>query len=413
MNDQWLEKEGKKWVAENIISEEQYRLIVAKYKDNHSQRGIGLIPIFASILIALGILSFIAANWSGITPPFRLILLIAVLCTSYGLGHIFLQKGKEALGHSCIGLGIASFGASLILLGQTYHFVSYDARTFIIWSVPALIYLYFLNGRLLFFLTFAILTGGQIYAQTEFSSYSYVLLILFGLGLGWLALNEKNRLYTRFFAAGFILHLVFLAGTLDENWLWLIVILLGVYSLSEWLDQGLGSSLKFFASAAAFGINLVLYFTLTNTPSDTFDYPEPLWFLLIFILLAAFLIYSRMKKGTLRALLKSGILFIPWFYLSTFTGNLAVGILYLIVAFVFPGLLLSEGYRTEQRYQINWGIILFLLVTFIAYINLAWSFMPKSLFFLIGGILLFALYFFLQKKKKDVLEERGTPHEKK
>ncbi|SDN36921.1 Uncharacterized membrane protein [Fictibacillus solisalsi] len=413
MNDQWLEKEGKKWVAENIISEEQYRLIVAKYKDNHSQRGIGLIPIFASVLIGLGILSFIAANWSGITPPFRLILLIAVLGICYGLGHAFLQKDKEALGQSFIGLGLATFGASLILLGQTYHFVSYDARTFIIWSVPALIYLNFLRGRLLFFLTFAILTGGQIYTLTEFSSYSYVLLILFGLGLGWFVLNEKNRLYIRFFSAGFILNLGFLAGTLDENWLWLIVILLGVYSLSEWLEQGLGSSLKFFASAAAFVINLVLYFTLTNSSSDPFDYPEPLSFLLIFILLAAFLIFSRMKKGTLPALIKSGILFSPWFYLSIFIGNLAVGILYLIVAFVFSGLLLSEGYRTEQRYQINWGIILFLLVTFIAYMNLAWAFMPKSLFFLIGGILLFALYFFLQKKKKDVLAERRTQHEKK
>lgn len=109
-----------------------------------------------------------------------------------------------------------------------------------------------------------------------------MLLILFGLGLGWFALNEKNRLYTRFFAAGFILHLVFLAGTLDENWLWLIVILLGVYSPSEWLEQGLGSSLKFLLLFAAFGINLVLYFTLTNTPSDTFDYPEPLWFTFLF-----------------------------------------------------------------------------------------------------------------------------------
>lgn len=48
-----VRERGKKWVAENIISEEQYRLIVAKYKDNHSQRGIGLIPIFASILIGL------------------------------------------------------------------------------------------------------------------------------------------------------------------------------------------------------------------------------------------------------------------------------------------------------------------------------------------------------------------------
>ncbi|MDN4526972.1 DUF2157 domain-containing protein [Fictibacillus fluitans] len=413
MNDQWLEKEGKKWVEESIISEDQYRLILAKYEDNHSQRGIGLIPIFASILIGLGILSFIAANWGGITPPFRLALLIAVLCICYGLGHTFLQKGKQALGHSFIALGIASFGASLILLGQTYHFVSYDARTFIIWSLPALIYLYFLKGRLLFFLTFAILTGGQIYTLTEFSSYSYLLLILFGLGLGWFALNEKNRLFTRFFAAGFVLHLVFLAGTLNENWLWLVVILLGVYSLSEWLESILRSSLKFFASAAAFGVNLVLYFSLTNAPPETMEYPEPLWFLIVFILLAAFLIYSRMKAGTLSAVLKSGILFIPWFYLATFTGNVAVGILYLIVAFLFSGLLLSEGYRTEQRYQINWGIILFLLVTFIAYINLAWSFMPKSLFFLIGGILLFALYFFLQKKKKDVLEEGGIHHEKK
>jgi uncharacterized membrane protein len=45
------------------------------------------------------------------------------------------------------------------------------------------------------------------------------------------------------------------------------------------------------------------------------------------------------------------------------------------------------------------------------YFNLAWAFMPKSVFFLIGGILLFMLNGFLQRKKKQILKNGGPHHE--
>ncbi|MCK6255848.1 DUF2157 domain-containing protein [Fictibacillus sp. KIGAM418] len=412
MSDKWLIKEGKTWVQDGIITEEQYKQILSKYPDGHSKQGIGLIPVFASILIGLGILSFIASNWDGISPLYRLVLLIAVLSVFYTAGHVRLKKGNPVLGRAFIALGIASFGAGLILLGQTFHFVSYDARTFIIWSVPALLYLYLFRGKLLFFISFAILTGGQLYALSEFSSYSYVILILFAIGLGWFVSASKDKLLTWFFSAGLVLHLVLYALTLEDNWLWLIVILIGLYAAAEGLNQNLASPLRFFTTGAAFITSLLLYFFLTNTASSL-DYPDPLWFGIIYILLFAAVISLIMKKGTFSSFLKTGLLFFPWFYFTFLIGEFTAGIIYLISAFLFSGLLLTEGYQKEERSQINWGIILFLIVTFIAYINLAWSFMPKSLFFLIGGILLFALYFFLQKKKRDVLEEGGDSHEKK
>ncbi|MDN4075768.1 DUF2157 domain-containing protein [Fictibacillus terranigra] len=412
MNDKWLVKEGKEWVKEGIITEEQYNKILSKYPDSHSKRGTGLLPVFASILIGLGILSFIASNWDGISPPFRLVLLIAVLIAFYTVGHNRLERGNPALGRGLITLGIVSFGAGIILIGQTFHFVSYDARTFVIWSIPALLYLYLLRGKLLFFVSFALLTGGQLYALSEFSSYSYMILILFAIGLGCFVYTSKEKLLTWFFAGGLVLHLFFYALTLEDHWVWLVVILVGLYTAAEGLKENLASPLRFFTAAAAFITSLILYFTLTNT-SSSLDYPDPVWFGIIFVLLFAAAFFIKMKSGTLTSFLKMGVLLVPWFYLSPFIGEFSAGIIYLIASFLFSGFVLSEGYQKEERSLINWGIILFLLVTFIAYINLAWSFMPKSLFFLIGGILLLALYFFLQKKKRNVLEEGGDSHEEK
>lgn len=411
MNERWIVKEGKTWVDEGIITEEQYNKIVAKYPAD-TKRGIGLIPIFASILIGLGILSFIASNWDGISPAFRLILLLVIMFAFYTTGHSQLSKGNNNLGKAFIALGITSFGASLILLGQTFHFVSYDARTFAIWSLPAIVYLLTLRGRLFFFLSFAILTGGQLYAISEFSSFSYLILVLFGAALGWYAYKEKDRKIPWFYAAGLTLHLFLFSTQLEENWLWFLILVLSLYAAADVAKDKFAAPLRFFASGSAFFVSLFLYFLLTNEASER-HYPEPLWYAIAFVFFMGISLYLKKQKGTLQAGYKNWLLFVPWFYLSYAVGEFTAGIIYLIAAFLFSGIVLSEGYQKEKRPQINLGIALFLLVTFIAYINLAWSFMPKSLFFLIGGVLLFALYFFLQKKKKDVLEEGGASNEKK
>ena len=60
----------------------------------------------------------------------------------------------------------------------------------------------------------------------------------------------------------------------------------------------------------------------------------------------------------------------------------------MIALFVFSLQLLWRGYAEEWRAKINWGTVLFLLSTLVAYGKLTWDFMDKSLFFILGGVLM-------------------------
>jgi uncharacterized membrane protein len=61
--------------------------------------------------------------------------------------------------------------------------------------------------------------------------------------------------------------------------------------------------------------------------------------------------------------------------------------------------------------------VLFVAATAVAYFKLTWGFMDKSLFFLIGGILLLALSWYLRRRNAQVLaaaapavaQQAGTP----
>ncbi|MMZ62533.1 hypothetical protein D1872_247470 [compost metagenome] len=83
--------------------------------------------------------------------------------------------------------------------------------------------------------------------------------------------------------------------------------------------------------------------------------------------------------------------------------------MYLLILFVFSGYLLWIGYREDWSNKVNAGTLLFLFSTFIGYIQVAWDFLPKSLFFLVGGLLLFALNAFLQRQRRKLLhdEDKG------
>jgi LPXTG-motif cell wall-anchored protein len=56
--------------------------------------------------------------------------------------------------------------------------------------------------------------------------------------------------------------------------------------------------------------------------------------------------------------------------------------------------------------------VLFLLITMTAYGKLAWNFMDKSFFFIIGGVLLLTLSWFLGRRRKQFLNDskEGTKH---
>jgi uncharacterized membrane protein len=410
MNQKWMKNEGQKWVDDNIITSDQLDLIVARYpKSKEISKLNGILPILASILIGIGILSFIASNWGEIPPLVRLTLLIVIMISFYLAGDRFTVKGNESLSTSFNFLGIISFGASIILISQTFHLSAVDARLFVFWSLPALFYL-FRDRKKLFFLLLAALTiGGQLYSMSEYENFSYVLFLIFLASIGSYVFLYPRKLETVLFTIGISAQVLMFIVFEEINLLWFLLFGLALYTAGLWVEKlvfkqafsRLGILIGF---AFAYG----LYFSLTNDFASDFELPEAVYYLPVFIVLFALALFAKRKDNFFMHVWEL-LIFVPYFYIVKAADPLLTGLIYLIVMFMYSGFTLAKGFRDENRPQINLGIVLFLLVCLMGYFNLAWSFMPKSVFFLIGGILLFILNAFLQRKKKQILKN-GGPH---
>lgn len=412
MNKQWIRKEGQKWIADNIITEDQLDLITARYPDSEDKRKVtGILPILASILIGIGILSFIASNWGEISPIARLTLLIVFMLGFYLSGERYLIAGHHSLGTSLNLLGIITFGASIILLGQTFHLNAVDARLFVFWSLPVVFYLFRDRNKLYFFLLGLLTVGGQLYSINEFQSFSYLLFILFTLAVGGFVFLYPTIQKSWILTIGFSIQVLMFIMVKDINLLWFFLFGFALFTSGLWVDKDVFKQpFNRLGTLIGFGFAYGLYFLLTNEFSSDFELPHSYVYIPVLIIIFALSIIGK-RQENLYLHAWELLIFLPFFYLVKVTDPLIVGILYLIIMFVFSGFKLAEGYRNENRSQINFGIVLFLLVCLMGYFNLAWSFMPKSIFFLFGGVLLFILNAFLQRKKKQILKNGGPHHD--
>lgn len=405
MNRKWLQKEGQDWVNKGIISEEQHEQIVGQY---HEKKNINkILPMLASLLIGLGILTFIASNWTEIPSLIRLLMLVIAVCGFYTVGDYFMKNESISLGISLIAMGIFSFGASIFLTGQMFHLISYDASAFIYWSIPALILTYFYRSRYLFLLSLAILMIGQIYSLSNFDQFSYIVLILFVIGSGLCWLRQKDRLLTWFLSFGLLLQVVMLFVYIEIAFMWMLAVMLTLYVAVDWMQSNTYlKPIQTVVLISGWVMSIFFIYTLAEYESGWLEssqsnvFPEPYYLLPVLIILFIVSILVKIKNGQSNSHYEWLVL-LPLFYIP-----LVGDFFYLFALFLFSIFKLWHGFSQGDKREINIGVVLFLLTTFLAYMQLAWDFMDKSLFFLFGGIMLYMLNYFLQKKKKSVLSEK-------
>ncbi|MFC7667053.1 hypothetical protein ACFQT0_06190 [Hymenobacter humi] len=82
------------------------------------------------------------------------------------------------------------------------------------------------------------------------------------------------------------------------------------------------------------------------------------------------------------------LLLLPGFYLP---GGLPLAVATLVVLYAHAGSVLARAHRHEDPDQLTIGAVLFVIATMVAYFKLTWAFLDKSLFFLLGGVLLLGL----------------------
>ena len=409
MSRKWLEHEGRSWTERDIITSDQYNRILELYPVQ--KRAIGIIPILGSILVGMGILSFIAANWQDIAPLARLIMICVIMAGFYIAGERFLKKDHEKLGVALIGLGLAAFGAGIILIAQMFHLQAYGVTSFIVWGSVGLLLTYMVQSRYLFLISLSIFTGLQWYNADAFHTFSYASLAIMMIGLGYYWLKRPNALLGWCLALSFAVQSIMLVAVHNWPFTWFLVPIWLLYALTDWSrERKTVYPLQAVPLVAAFAFNMFLVLFWNKDDSTFFRdniSAHPLWYVLTLLILLAVSLVGKYKYKRLASSL-DWILVIPLFYLST-----GVDAAYLLTLFLFSLYLLWRGYAEEWPVKINLGTLLFLCSTMAAYGKLAWDFMDKSVFFILGGIILLALSWFLNRRKKQFLEEveEGKHHD--
>ncbi|WP_276916144.1 DUF2157 domain-containing protein [Aneurinibacillus aneurinilyticus] len=398
MSRKWVEEESRQWVERGIITEEQRRQIAElyPYKRSISEK----LPVFGALLVGAGILTFVASNWSAIPQLFRLMLIVLTMSGFYVFGYRNEERGAKAFGISLLALGVITFGAGIFLTGQMFHLIAYDARAFIIWSLPAILLAWMYRGRLLYFLALVILNAGQLYSAISFQQFSWLLLVLLLIGAGGYALQNRQRVIFTALTPSILLHGLLYLIVENQAIGWLILMSAILYAVLDWLsDRQARIAGQLGTLISAFFLDVFFIFFLGEMNNE--QAPLAATFFILFA--GAFVLsYLGKRKHSEALTLVEWTIFLPFFYWKA-GGD----VMYLLILFVFSGYLLWIGHREEWSSKVNAGTLLFLFSTFVGYIQVAWGFLPKSLFFLVGGLLLFVLNAFLQRQRHKRLRDEG------
>ena len=159
-------------------------------------RVISVIAIMGATLVGLGIITYVAANWSAIPPLARVALLVAVTAAIYAGGWVLLARfGLRRTGAAVILAGALAYGAAIHLIAQIYHLpVNYPGLT-AAWFLGVAPIAYIVRARSLLTLALILLLAAAGFRAQRWSDG-------FGADTALLLLPAALTLAALLFAAG-------------------------------------------------------------------------------------------------------------------------------------------------------------------------------------------------------------------
>ncbi len=138
-----LRQEAQQWRDEGLISPETYEQLATRYRleelDSASRDRFILIVLgLGFILLGLGVITFVAANWQTWSRPIKVLLLLGLFmgtnCTGFYLWRSPDQR-KSRLGQGLLLLGTLILGANLGLMSQMFHQTGAAYKLYLIWGL--------------------------------------------------------------------------------------------------------------------------------------------------------------------------------------------------------------------------------------------------------------------------------------
>lgn len=389
-----LEKEGRKWVEEGIITEDQLERILSRTLES---RPNFLLIVLAVLLTGLGFLTFIMSDWAREPHISRVLILLAFTLLFYIAGEVLYRKNNTLYGISFIVLGYIVFGSSLLLVIDIYNVVLFSAWPFSLWTMIGLVLYYIYRKPFLFVVMIIISTIGQIYSGISLVEFDWIIFLLTLIGAGYLSYRENSSLYQSLVGATLVLQSIVWTAVVFDHYYWYMLPILLLYFTGEWLrgNKVKRISIMYISLLAILLFNMYQSFLLQDewyAPKiPDFDG----MFLLIWLVFFLFGLFQKWKNRRTDEWIDF-VLFLPILFLPL------ASFINLIVLFLFAIGWIVIGYKKDEQQQVMHGTIAFLLSTLTVYIQYAWDAMDKSLFFFIGGVLLFILSFIIERQRRKL-----------
>lgn len=391
-----LKREIKLWVSEGIITSEQETKILSRYKvlaeaeeKVTSSKLITVISVMGSVLVGIGLILFIASNWRMIPRFGKISIIFLSLFSSYSLGYYFRYEKKNLpkVGASLILLGSIIFGAGIFLIAQIYNISVHYPNGFLIWGLGILPLAYLLRFKTILFLALLDLV---IWLPAELSFhiplYSsvmvYMTMFLFlGVCFFSLGLLQSTFEYTKELSRTYItLGSPIIFGSL-------------LYFTFEIVREKFAFEKGLYPFLYGFSLIFVLSFlcSITFVKKDKFQIIENFVLLALF-LFGVFYLLTNLTDGG-RSNREVFLISFNLFYVF-----LIVGIIYL-------------GFLKKEKIYVNVGLLFFVLNIFARYFDFFFRLLPRSVFFIFGGLLLIFGGIFLEKKRRKVLKSFNLEEE--
>jgi uncharacterized membrane protein len=180
-----LRREAQLWRDEGLISASQYENLAQRYRFNNLEaatrdRFVVLVISLGGVLLCLGIITFVAANWQVWSREVKFILMMSLLVSTSITGFYTWtegkssknqqqkQKNKRILGEGLLILSALILGANILLTAQIFNITGSTAELFFAWGFGVLVMAYSLSLNSLGILAIILIQIGYLAGRGNF-----------------------------------------------------------------------------------------------------------------------------------------------------------------------------------------------------------------------------------------------------
>jgi uncharacterized membrane protein len=374
------------WQREGLITAEQEGAILARIGAGEPRLVgalrlgwlITAVSLIGAIILGAGVVLLFATNWNAMPDWFRTFVVFAGMAIAYGSGYVLTYRyGMERIGGALLLLGVLLFEAGLFLFAQIYNMPVDSPVLLLLATIGIAPVAYAFGSRIVLLLSIADFIGWVFWElavqyEDDTGRMAAALIVMGAVGVALYAMGRLHGLRPSLAAFGDV---YVLAGAL------VTLALVYVFTFDEPWDAIIDDGVQSLAAPTVVYVTVAIATVLVA--AQWYMRPREA--------------ESGIEAAALTVLLAVAAVVATW---PAWTGY---AIVFNALFFGAAAGFVAKGYlRGDERY-VNAGLLLVGIGVVTRYIDVFWSLLVGSAFYIIGGLLLLALAFALERLRRGLL----------